>query len=436
MESNHEGVSWLFYCLQSSADLFFKLPDFANAMTINGESKAKNVVRPAANSSNNSGRMMKIFLICNLAVTLAVLTSGCNRDGVKVYHVDATDAANPAPPPAAAPGAMPATMPAGLPAPDNSGLPSLQFTLPDGWEKKAPSAMRVASFGISEGGKQADVSVIPMGGMAGGNLANVNRWRGQVGLAPVDEDAVQKMTEKVLIGGQDADLFDIAGTGSERIIASVLHRDDTAWFFKITGDAALVEAQKSAFIAFLKSVSFGAPAVATPAMDMSQLPPEHPPIGGMTPAIQVPTADVGSKPTWTVPAGWIEAPLTQFLIAKYAIADAGGAQAAVNISSLAGDGGGLLPNVNRWRGQLGLAPATVADVANLPTIDASGGKATLIEFSGTDARTGKPAQLVGVVLPLGGQTWFYKLMGDAGVVTQQKDAFIKFVQSAKYPDAH
>ena len=105
----------------------------------------------------------------------------------------------------------------------------------------------------------------------------------------------------------------------------------------------------------------------------------------------------------------------------------------MNVSSLAGDGGGLLPNINRWRGQLGLAPATETV---LPTIDVSGVKATLIEFSGTDGRTGKPAQLVGLILPLNGQTWFYKLMGDADVVAQQKDAFIKFVQSAKYPDAH
>ncbi len=116
--------------------------------------------------------------------------------------------------------------------------------------------------------------------------------------------------------------------------------------------------------------------------------------------------------------------------------DADGAQAAVNVSSLAGDGGGLLPNVNRWRAQLGLAPVTDSDLANLPTVDASGGKATLIEFSGTDARTGKPARLVGVILPLGGQTWFYKLMGDADIVARQKDALIQFVQSAKYPDAH
>ena len=43
------------------------------------------------------------------------------------------------------------------------------------------------------------------------------------------------------------------------------------------------------------------------------------------------------------------------------------------------------------------------------------------------------ARLVGVVLPLGGQTWFYKLTGDAGVVAAQKAALIQFVQSAKYP---
>jgi len=77
-----------------------------------------------------------------------------------------------------------------------------------------------------------------------------------------------------------------------------------------------------------------------------------------------------------------------------------------------------------------------ADLANLPTIDASGGKATLIELSGTDARTGNSAQLISLVLPRGGQTWFYKLMGDANLVEQQKDALVTFVQSAKYPDAH
>ena len=43
------------------------------------------------------------------------------------------------------------------------------------------------------------------------------------------------------------------------------------------------------------------------------------------------------------------------------------------------------------------------------------------------------ADASGVVLPLNGQTWFYKLMGDAATVDRQKDALMKFVQSAKYP---
>jgi hypothetical protein len=379
---------------------------------------------------------------------LVVAAAGCGQDTVKVYHVDASDDATQMPPSVPAPATsvmpaspMPATMPAGLPVPDNSGQPQLKYILPDGWQEKPASQMRVASFGISENGKMADVSVVPLGGMAGGDFANVNRWRGQVGLAALPDADISNLAEKISVGDQPADLYDLAGTApgsgeAQRILGVILHRDDTAWFFKMTGAAGLVEQQKPAFIAFLKSVSFGTPAAAPSTLDLSQLPPSHPPIGNMTPAVQVTSGDAAEKPTWTIPVGWQEGPLAQFLVAKYVIAGADGVSAAVNVSSLAGDGGGLLANVNRWRAQLGLALAAEAGLANLPTIDASGGKATLIEFSGMDARTGKPAALVGVVLPLGGQTWFYKLMGDENIVAQQKDALIKFVQSAKYPDAH
>ncbi|HZI31084.1 MAG TPA: hypothetical protein VFF11_02015, partial [Candidatus Binatia bacterium] len=106
---------------------------------------------------------------------------------------------------------------------------------------------------------------------------------------------------------------------------------------------------------------------------------------------------------------------------------------AVNVSSLNGDGGGLLANVNRWRRQLGLGPIAESDLAKLQAIDTGSGKAALVDISGTNPADGKPMELIGVVLPLGSDTWFYKLMGDASVVTGQKDAFVKFVQSAKYP---
>jgi hypothetical protein len=74
-----------------------------------------------------------------------------------------------------------------------------------------------------------------------------------------------------------------------------------------------------------------------------------------------------------------------------------------------------------------------ADVAKLATeIEVSGGKASLVDLSGTDPRTSLPVRLVGIIVPQSGQTWFYKLMGNAGVVESQKDAFTQFVQGVKY----
>jgi len=36
---------------------------------------------------------------------------------------------------------------------------------------------------------------------------------------------------------------------------------------------------------------------------------------------------------------------------------------------------------------------------------------------------------------MGDQTWFYKLMGDEKIVAREKDAFTKFVQTARYANA-
>jgi hypothetical protein len=196
------------------------------------------------------------------ALAFSAVLAGCDRNnGVKVYHVENTDtnvfAAAPATPPSAstpAP-AMPQTMPAGLPAPDHGNLPQLKYVLMDGWTEKPATAMRVASFDISQNGKTADVSIVPLGGDAGGDLANVTRWRGQVGLPPATEDELPALSQKIQIAGQDGKLFDIGGA-SQRILGAVLQRGDTAWFFKVIGDTDLVEAQKPAFISFLQDLQF------------------------------------------------------------------------------------------------------------------------------------------------------------------------------------
>ena len=377
---------------------------------------------------------------------LLLLLAGCHRDEVKVYRVAKdqdqpqqqtppalpTDSPNPSLPPGHPDISSPSA--ASVPAMSRTGLPQLTWQTPDGWTEVAPGEMRVASFKVpGPNGKQADVSVIPLPGIAGSDEANVNRWRSQVGLSPLPPDELKKSAEDVEAGGQPAQLYDIAGQNpgsgdAERIIGVIQHRDEVSWFYKMTGDAGVVEQQKPALVAFLKSLKF------TAAPAPSALPAGHPVIDDMnTPAaVSGPVSHEG-QPNWQVPTGWQEVAAGQFLVAKFMLTGEGGANAAVNVSSSAGEGGGLVSNINRWRGQLGLAPWSEAEASQSATmIDVAGGKASLVDLSGTDARTGQPTRLVGVVVPQSGQTWFYKLMGDAKVVESQKAAFTQFVQGVKY----
>lgn len=355
-----------------------------------------------------------------------MLLAGCNRNEVKVYEV-AKETAPDAGPAATMPTAMPSDMAAAT-------QPSLTWKTPESWTEEKPGQMRLASFKVTKDGKTVDISIVPLPGAAGGDTPNVNRWRGQVGLEAVTAEEITKSAETVEAGGQPAALYDIAGKNpageAARIIAVIQHRDDMAWFFKMTGDDQLVEAQKPAFVEFLKSLNFTV-GQATPSATMpTELPAGHPPIGETTGAAALPAASSSEgKPSWTVPAGWTEISGGQFLVAKFTIAAEGDEKAAVNVSTAAGEGGGLAGNVNRWRGQLGLTP--IAEILTTP-IEVAGGKGQLVDFSGTNAQNGQPARLVGAIVPQGGQTWFYKLMGDPKLVESQKDAFTKFVQGVKY----
>ena len=363
-------------------------------------------------------------------VLLVLALVGCKRENNRVYYAPQ----EPPPTQAAAPagGQLP---PPDLAAPP--GLPALHWTLPDGWQEKKPTEMRVASFNVTgKDGQTADVSVIPLP-IAGRDLELVNMWRQQLQLPPVSGPDVDQQAETVAIGADQGKLFDLAseqpiidGKFRARILVAMMTRGTMSWFFKMNGADAFVASQKPAFIQFLKTISFDEPMAGA----QTALPPGHPPIGGGMTAAADAMAPAGNsgKPVWTVPPGWQEIPPAEFLLAEYTITGANGAKADVNVAMLNGEGGGVLPNVNRWRGQLGLPPATEE---NLPTVtstlEVAGGQGTMVDMTGTDPKTGQKARLIGVILPQAGQTWFYKLMGDEQLVGQQKEAFVKFIQSAK-----
>jgi len=204
----------------------------------------------------------------------------------------------------------------------------------------------------------------------------------------------------------------------------MISREGASWFFKLRGDPEVVGTAKSAFSEFLKSVRFGG--ATQEAAAPAPAPPAGAPLAG---------ADAAPGSTkWAAPANWTETDAGQMVFKKFSIAGAGDQKAAVSVSFFPGDVGGVFANVNRWRGQLGLAPIESAKLGEVTqTLETPAGSATLADFTGTDSRTGRAERLVGAIVPRGNQTWFFKLMGDAPLVGQEKDNFTRFVKGIQYP---
>jgi len=349
----------------------------------------------------------------------ALALAGCDRDKVTVQQVPKDDQTAQAPM-VSQPGA--ATVPANPHAGMDMGMgmgapvqPKLKYTLPSGWKEKEAGQMRVGSFEApAKDGQSADVSIIPLAMMPPETeLQNLNMWRSAVGLPPAEKVESTPVT----IGSAQGKLYEVSGENATgRILVAVLDREGKSWYFKMNGPDAVVREQKPAFLDFVKSVSFDAAPATAMAAPLMSVPAES----AVTPA------NSGGP----LPTGWKEVPATQFLLAKYVIQGTGDAKAEVNVSRT---GGGMLPNVLRWCGQLGLPPISEEDFSKkAQSVDVAGAKATLVDMTGTDMKTGKPARLVGIIVPGVNDSGFYKIMGDPQIVGQQKDAFTKFVQTAKF----
>src|SRR5215475_6053985 len=195
-------------------------------------------------------------LSCLVAGSLVSTFTGCGREDVRTYRV----------PKETTPQLAAADLPSGHPdisaASSAPARPAIAAKVPADWQEAPLGPMRVASYRLKgKDGKMADISVVPLAGAAGSDIDNVNRWRGQLGLAHVSEAEFAKLGEKVHVGGEEGKRYDMAGQNAgsgekNRMIAAIVRRPDGAWFFKMVGDDALVAEQKSAFVEYLKSFSF------------------------------------------------------------------------------------------------------------------------------------------------------------------------------------
>jgi hypothetical protein len=144
--------------------------------------------------------------------------------------------------------------------PPAGGDGSVTWQVPDGWTlAPAVGSMRYATFNITSAeGSKGEMSVTHFPGDVGGDLENVNRWRKQVDLAPVDAAGLAGLVTKISAGSKAFSAVDLTGPESRLAAGWTRHGADT-WFFKLTGPDKLVGSEKTKFISFLESVRFTKP---------------------------------------------------------------------------------------------------------------------------------------------------------------------------------
>lgn len=143
-----------------------------------------------------------------------------------------------------------------------SGSPQLVYDTPEGWQEAPASMMRDINLTFGENGEgEAYVARLP--GAGGGLLANVNRWRKQMGAEELTQEEVEALPEKPLFG-QPAKFIEIDGAfsgmgGGEakpdyRMLGLILTSDAGAVFVKMTGPKDLVEENAEEFDTFTQSI--------------------------------------------------------------------------------------------------------------------------------------------------------------------------------------
>jgi hypothetical protein len=359
-------------------------------------------------------RIRNHFIIY-LALSAALLVSCEKNSEIKVYRVSKAPLEESIP-------QQQDAMPTNTAAPRMPGaLPSAADTAvvtPPNWEPQPLSQMRQASFLVKgDNGAVADVSFVSLGSAAGNVLENVNRWLGQLGQPSITEQKLGEMAQRLHTSLGDATIVDLAGLPENadsardgRIIAAMVTTSNATLFFKMRGNADLAEAQKDDFVKWVAAVCDA--------------------------QTQTGSSQVGAAPSqttsvspikWTTPEGWTEMPPSSMRFASFSAPVEDGGKIEISIVTFPGDGGSDADNINRWRGQMGLAPiaanAVSSQVTPLKTEDTT--------FSTTDI-AGDKTRTIAAWTRRDGRVWFFKATGPNAAVEKEKPNFVKFIESVRF----
>jgi len=325
------------------------------------------------------------FLLVAAGCGSLVLLGGCKKEDIHSYRVPPESVSAPDPTP----------QQPRAPSESFSSSHDVAWTVPAAWrEIETTNDMRIATF-QTEFGLEVAVTAFP--GDVGGLVANVNRWRGQVGLETTD---AQGMAENIKrLDGVDVIIVDAIGTGS-RLVGSVINvGDGKTWFVKAIGDTDTVERLKPDLIAF--SASFH---VHQQEGDSTQESQDDP--------------SMSTARSWQQPTQWrVDPNASPILIAGF-LTQAG---ARITLTALANQSGGVLINLNRWRRELGLP--LVAALDDQPSKDLGMG-AMLIDLASPDGTN----RVVAGIVPLSDQSLYFKLTGTGLQVEPELGRFEDFIK--------
>ena len=194
-----------------------------------------------------------VFAIC-----LALLLIACDSDdGIKEYRVKKNPTGNKV---------SPKKHPSVTARPnEQQSKPLFSWQVPTGWSPRPTFGIRLANFAAGSQDNAPVCSVVLLGGDGGGLLANVNRWRVQMGLAAIDQAQLIEQSQELTVAGTKARMVDLTGVyrgmgvaqpqNNYRMLALSALTGKGALFVKMVGPDSIVGTEKSRFIDFCHSIS-------------------------------------------------------------------------------------------------------------------------------------------------------------------------------------
>ncbi len=141
--------------------------------------------------------------------------------------------------------------------PTSSQAAHPSWEAPFHWQGQDLGSLRKGSWLVKEGEAKVDISVLAFPGETGGLLANINRWAQQVGLQALEPESLENIVQTYSVSDRSAQYVSLVNTkGGLALVGVIVPVGEVFWFFKMMGNAALVEKETAAFHQFLKTVQF------------------------------------------------------------------------------------------------------------------------------------------------------------------------------------